>query len=214
MPGIGNNSVHEFQIRLNSFKRSYVKDWEDWCYKYQNSNEDIPFEFGKILRRWQSCRPNSMRRTRHEMEHGSPYLEDLIAASNDHLDALINFDLTRISTITNRVEIALKYLWDIFENLSYRGRARNGRAGVVGISKAVLLLSRGCVGPAFDSNVQYNLGIKHIDTADEWIESIKLASRDITNFELANRRSLKEATPDEFRLLNVGRIYDMALGPN
>ena len=65
-----------------------------------------------------------MRRPRLEGLHGPPYLEDLIVEANPLVNALVDFDLRRSSVFTSRATVALDQLWEIFENLSYQGRAR------------------------------------------------------------------------------------------
>lgn len=84
--------------------------------------------------------------------------------------------------------------------------------GVVGISKAVMLLTDGRVGPAFDSQVRGRLGTGNINGVEEWIKALRLVCQDIRGFEEANSMSLVDAVP-ELSHLQTGRIYDMALGP-
>ena len=107
---------------------------------------------------------------------------------------------------------ALRAMWTVFEQLSYQGKARNGLTGVVGISKAVMLLTDGRVGPAFDSQVRQRLGTGSIDGVENWIRALRLVCNDIRGFETANTMSLADAVPDHAELQS-GRIYDMALGP-
>ena len=84
---------------------------------------------------------------------------------------------------------------EILSKLSYQGRARSGLAGVVGISKAVLLLSDGRVGPAFDSQVRGHLNIAAINNAAAWIEALQVANQDIHAFEVANATTLQQLQP-------------------
>jgi hypothetical protein len=130
------------------------------------------------------------------------------------VQALQGFDIGFPASITERAYRSMEELWEIFKDLSYHGRARNGLAGVVGISKAVLLLTEGRVGPAFDANVRNNLGIREPPANPrEWIRAIEIASRDIQQFRTRHDGcSLQQAVP-EFADLHSGRIYDMALGP-
>ena len=209
MSGISNNSIQEFQARIAGFKPSYRYDWDEWL---TTPMPKRPHQIGVVLRKWQACRPNSMRRTQADGRHSPPYLEDLIAQSAPHIQALLAFDIRSAASFTLPVCTALSELWVIFEKLSYEGSARNGLAGVVGISKAVLLLSEGRVGPAFDSGVREHLDNIKIDNAEEWINALKVVTRDIHTFEVANATTLQLATPD-YAHLHPGRIYDMALGP-
>ena len=116
-------------------------------------------KFAETLRRRQACRPNRMRRTQQEAQHDPPFLENLIVQANQCIQALQNFDIRRQFSLNREACRALEQLWNIFQNLCYHGRERNGLADVVGISKAVLLLTEGRVGPAFDSNVRGHLQI-------------------------------------------------------
>jgi hypothetical protein len=210
MPGIANLSIEEFQDRVNRFAPQYVVDWNHWL----NTQPDArPQQFGIVLRRWQACRPNRMRRTQVQNQHDAPYLEDLINQAGQHLQMLQNFDVRDNASFSNQNCGALTRLWGIFQNLSYHGPARNGLAGIVGISKAVLLLTDGRVGPAFDSEVRGHLGTGNIANADEWIIALRIASQDIQAFEANNQTTLQQAVPHHHAGLCSGRIYDMALGP-
>jgi hypothetical protein len=209
MSGISHDSILEFQARIARFKPSYIRDWDEWL---ATPSPKRPYQFGVVLRRWQACRPNKMRRTRADRLYPPPYLEDLIAQSTPYIQSLQSFDVSLATSFTQSVYLALSKLWAIFEKLSYEGPARNGLAGAVGISKAVLLLSEGRVGPAFDSGVKKHLDNIEINNAGEWIGALKRVTRDIHAFEVANATTLQRATP-EYTHLHAGRIYDMALGP-
>lgn len=209
MPGIANNTITELRNRISRFDQSYVDDWNNWLNTPpQNRTEQL----GIILRRWQACRPNRMRRTINENIHAAPFLDDLVQDAMPHIRVLYNFDMRLNNSFASNTINALNELWKIFENLSYHGRARNGKAGVVGISKAVLLLSEGRVGPAFDSNVRYHLGLDNINNCSQWIQALRLVCNDIQAFEKANQITIALAV-QQMAHLNTGRIYDMALGP-
>ena len=210
MPGIAQDNVEAFQKRVARFSTSYVNDWNQWL---ATPDEDRASIFGGILRRWQACRPNRMRRTRYEAAHNEPFLEDLIAQANPHISILDSFDIAHLETFTAEVRASLDECWRIFQDLAYQGRVRSGLTGVVGISKATLLLSRGRVGPAFDSKVRGQLGIGRVDSAEKWIEALEIASLDIQRFEQANATTLRACVPSQAHL-QTARIYDMALGPD
>jgi hypothetical protein len=154
-----------------------------------------------------------MRRTQVEKQHDAPYLEDLITQAAQYLHILENFDIRENTSFTQQNCSSLVQLWAVFQNLSYHGRARNGLAGVVGISKAVLLLTDGRVGPAFDSKVRGHLRLREVANANEWINALCIVSRDIQAFEANNQTTLQQAVPRIHAGLQSGRIYDMALGP-
>lgn len=85
-------------------------------------------------------------------------------------------------------------------------------ASCVGISKAVLLLTDGRIGPALDSQVRTWLGISKPKTAAAWIGVLEGVSEDIAEFEARNG-PLRDAVPARFAHLAYGRLYDMAFGP-
>lgn len=207
-------TVEQIQNRVLSFENKYIDDWNRWLRVRRNyPQEQSAPEFGRILRKWQACRPNKMRRCRDYANHGAPYLEDLFQIGIGALNALTEFDFRKAISVNQEGENELLKLWDIFTELSYEGKCRNGRTGVVGISKAVLLLTEGRVGPAFDSNVTNQLGIGEILTAARWIECLKDVAKDIKQFERLNKCKLGEAVPRKFSNLHYGRLYDMILGP-
>ncbi|MDP2204286.1 MAG: hypothetical protein Q8K07_19900 [Methylicorpusculum sp.] len=210
MPGIANLNIEQFQGRVNRFAAQYVDDWNCWLNTQHNSR---PRQLGIVLRRWQACRPNRMRRTQIENTHNAPYLENLVDQAIQYINVLQAFEIREEESFSPENCAALIELWNIFQNLSYHGRARNGLAGVVGISKAVLLLSDGRVGPAFDSEVRGHLGTGNVITSNQWIEALRIANQDIQEFERNNQTTIQQATPQQYAHLNTGRIYDMALGP-
>lgn len=151
MEGIQNGTVEEFRARIARFRQTYVDDWDVWL---GTAAEARPYQLGVTLRKWQACRPNRMRRTRPEAKHDPPYLEDLVARSEQYVQALQAFEMRLAQSFSEEACAALRALWGIFRHLSYEGAAHGGLAGAVGVSKAVLLLSDGRVGPAFDSRVR------------------------------------------------------------
>ena len=76
-----------------------------------------------------------------------------------------------------------------------------------------MLVTNGRIGPAFDSIVRKKLGLKdHLRSSEEWIEVLRGISEDILAFEKLHGK-LSEIVPDQFAKYQVGRLYDMALGP-
>lgn len=217
MPGIAGLTVEQFQQHIRGFKQAYVQHWNDWHLALQ-AQQNVASTFGQILRLWQACRPNTYRYPQQEAQHAPPFLDNLLVQSNQYIQALQNFDIRHQAALNGKVCRALEQLWNIFQLLSYRSpggqrNVRNGLAGVVGISKAVLLLTEGRVGPAFDKNVKDNLKIREIINAQQWFDSLQKVTKDILSFEAKNQCTLQKATPPAFAGLHSGRIYDMALGP-
>lgn len=209
LTGLKDVTLAGFRELVDGFKRSYADDWTAWVAALHRRQAAPPKEFGRILRRWQACGRKKMRLTRDEApDRSPPYLEDLLRQAERPLANIANVSMRQVASFIGKTEQALKELWNIFEQLPY-----GDRCGVVGISKAVLLLSEGRVGPAFDSKVRKALGTGGLVCAGEWIKALKLVARDIEHFELEHGYTVHEAAPPAFRDLPAGRLYDMAFGP-
>ena len=203
-------STEEFQASVRRFDKKYVSDWSEWLITDPIAR---PKKLAQILRKWQACRPNTLRRSSQEIGYTGPFIEDLILQAEDNISALASFDIANQKSFSKETYCNLTHLWNIFEELSYKGNARGGKAGVVGISKAVLLLTDGQVGPAFDSKVVSHLDIKQPSNPKQWCKALRIVNEDIAFFERANEVAFRDAIPEEYVELNNGRIYDMALGP-
>ncbi len=211
MTGISRDSVAEFQQRVVTFRPSYVADWDGWL---TTAAQGRAVSLGRILRKWQACRPNTMRRDAVAATHAPPYLDDLLACAAPHVEVLSTFDIADPLALENRANIsALESLWSVFERLSYKGRARNGLSGAVGISKAVMLVTDGKVGPAFDSEVRRALKLGPINDVLAWRSALHTVSEDIQMFQLKTGVAFSAAKPPKLKSLENGRVYDMALGP-
>jgi len=191
---------------LNQFAKPYVLDWDQWL---QVGDSDRVTKFASILRRWQGTRPLPMRRPKAEAKHDPPYIEDLIDKATPHLEALGDLTLTDIANATPAQMNALHGLWATFSKLPQRETAT-----CVGITKAIMLLTNGRIGPAFDSIVREKLGFKHhLKSSGEWIEVLRGISEDILAFENLHGVKLAQVVPEELAAYQVGRLYDMVLGP-
>jgi hypothetical protein len=194
--------VHQ---RVAGFARRYVADWEEWL---ATPTEGRVAKFGSILRKWQATRPYTMRRSRDEGRHDPPFLEDLIAQAQPHLDLVSDLTVRDVQGIGPPQEEAIRGLWTVFRHLSLERPA-----SCVGISKAVLLLTDGRIGPSLDSRVRAGLRIEHVGSSREWIAVLVEVSQDLRAFEQRTGTSLREAVPQEFRHLEEGRLCDMVFGP-
>lgn len=211
---IGKISIEEFRALVNGFDQKYVGHWDLWLEKSEGAEKSL--EFGRILRSWQAFRPNVMRRPICEANHEPPYLEGIIKKSDKCIRALSDFDISGNEPLSSKERKALYDLWNILLQLSFEGKRktrRNGLAGVVGLSKATLLLTKGRVGPAFDSEVRRKLCLCEPKSSSQWIDALVLVAEDIKAFQEKNKCKLQEAAPDRFAKLYAGRLYDMALGP-
>lgn len=216
--GIAHDTILQFRKRIDGFRPKYIQDWIAWM---GTPTADRARELKRILGKWQACRGNTLRSAAAEGHalHSPPYLCDLLARAQYHVNTLQSFDLRSNGSYTKQACDALRALWEIFEDLSYarsnpdrkRPPPRKGKAGVVGISKATLLITEGRVGPAFDSRVRRKMGIRRISNAEEWLSALRRATTDIAAFERRNHVTLEAAAELS---LPPGRIYDMALGPS
>jgi hypothetical protein len=141
-------------------------------------------------------------------EHTPPYIEDLLSLAAPHFDALAGFSVGRAGALNSSERTALVGLWKVFSSLK-----QDGTASCVAITKAVLLLSDGRIGPAFDSKVRKNLGVSDLRTHAAWITVLTEVSDDIRAFGGTHGVSLPSAVPPQFSTLAYGRLCDMALGP-
>ena len=207
MSGIAGYSVSQLKKRVDRFNKKYVDQWDAWI---KTARKSRPAQLKLTLGTWQACRPNRLR--------SAKYIEKLLHQARSHVRALRSFDIAQRASFTAKACNAILALWPVFEKLSYAARKhpsgrtppRGVRAGVVGISKAAMLLTDGRLGPAFDSEVRKHLGIRTIKNADEWLCAIEKASRDVECFVKRRKVTLQKASG---RALHSVRIHDMALGP-
>ena len=194
------------QVRrdLSGFAARYVDDWETWL---AAGKRERPRLFGEVLRRWQATRPLAMRRLRSEATHRAPFLDDLLERAVDPLRALEGVSVATIAARSAAQDRALARLWTIFLRLP-TSRA----ASCVGITKAVLLLTDGRVGPALDSQVRMALGVDRPTTSRKWIRILEDVGEDIAAFEAAHG-ALAKHVPKRFAHIRCGRLYDMVAGP-
>ncbi|MCG3180709.1 MAG: hypothetical protein BIFFINMI_03072 [Phycisphaerae bacterium] len=193
----------EVKEAVAASSRRYAEHWNHWL--RANPAEQVGL-LGSILRKWQATRPHAMRRARSEDRHKAPYLDDLVAAAGPHIHGLTGVVVRDLPETGGEVLTHLESLWSVFEKLPI-----DGCGSCVGISKAVLLLTRGRIGPAFDSKVRRQVG-RQIKSAGDWIAVLRGVGEDIRAFE-ARHGPLATAVPTEFSNLECGRLYDMAFGP-
>jgi hypothetical protein len=199
-----NKTPEQVSADVQGFAQRYVQDWNAWLAAPALSRPDL---FGKILRKWQATRPVAMRRLRAQASHSPPFLDDLLALATAPLATLGTLDVRSIRSRSAPQDNALSDLWSIFGQLP-----TTGTASCVGITKAILLLTDGRLGPAFDSQVRKKLGVGPPATCAAWVSTLEQIARDIAAFEAAHG-PLARAVPGPFARLAYGRLYDMALGP-
>lgn len=206
---LANKTPEEVKAAISDFSSIYVRHWQRW--QQQNAAGVTPEAaplLGEILRKWQATRPLPMRRPRRETDHQPPYLEDLIEEALPHVRRLESASVRDLDTFAPAQLESLQSLWSIFRNLTTKGQAT-----CVGITKAVMLLTLGHIGPALDSTVRSSLSIPQPTNSAHWIECIRAVSGDIHAFENKHGIALEELVPIEWQPIKVGRVYDMIAGP-
>jgi len=201
-----NKTPEQVTQELSGFSEDYVRDWEQWLGGYEHDRISL---FAAILRRWQATRPRPMRRLKRDATHDAPYMDDLLDVADSHLLVVDHIDVGEFRGLTDAQVEALRGLWSIFSSLPIEGSA-----SCVGISKAVMLLTLGRIGPAFDSVVRKNLALKrNLRSSNEWIDALRAVGEDINAFEDRHDTKLALVVPERFATYQVGRLYDMVLGP-
>jgi hypothetical protein len=148
---IRHKTAAQLRADVDGFAPRYVDDWDRWL---GMSRQERPMLLGRILRKWQATRPRPMRRLRDEAQHGAPFLDDLLEDAAEPLGVVASCSLVTIADRTARQEEAFRMLWANFARLPL-----SGGPSCVGITKAVLLLTEGRIGPALDSRVRVKLGV-------------------------------------------------------
>jgi hypothetical protein len=199
----------QIQADVAGFAARYVQDWNAWLRADADARPEL---FGRILRKWQAARPGVMRRLKREAHdepylHDGPYLDELLESAKEPLGRVAGLSVLTIAKRTSAQSDALHSLWKNFLRLR-----TTDDTTCVGITKAILLLTDGRIGPAFDSQVRQKLGVARPANCAEWLKNLEEIGEDIAAFERVNG-AIAKVVPPEFAELAYGRLYDMALGP-
>lgn len=201
---IRNKTPAQLRADVDGFAARYVQDWENWL---SMGSAGRPMLFGRILRKWQATRPLPMRRLKNEAQHQGPFLDDLLEAAAEPLQVVASCSVVTIAERTPEQTEAFNTLWAVFARLPLAGVA-----SCVGITKALLLLSEGRIGPALDSRVRTKLGVARPANCSEWLQILQEVAEDIAAFE-QRHGPITKVVHIRFAKLAYGRLYDMALGP-
>jgi hypothetical protein len=195
----------DVRAQVRGFAPRYTKNWDEWL---ATSSPDRAEPFGRILAGWKATRGRGkMRHIRARGGHEPPFIEDLLETAAEPLRMLGDLTLMEVANRTREQSRALGDLWDDFSKLT-----TTGLASCVGITKAVLLLTDGRIGPALDSKVTAGIGVPPPATCQDWLQVLEAVGEDIAAFE-AVHGPLGRAVPPRFAHLEYGRLYDMILGP-
>ena len=194
---------------IASFTKTYALHWQRWQENCATgvTSSTAPV-LGEILRKWQAARPLPMRRSRQEAKHQPPYLDDLVEEALPYIRDLGTGTVRDLPAFTAQQIESLNAMWSIFRNLTTRDQA-----SCVGITKAVMLLTQGQIGPALDRTVRSALSIPRPTSATQWLECLHAISDDIRAFEGRHDIALEDLVPIEWQPVRVGRVYDMIAGP-
>lgn len=188
--------------RLQTFDASYRRDWQSWIAVTRREITSViaAKQFEDTLRRWNACRKRGG--VRNEMT-------GLIQAAVPHLNSLTRSDLRSFSDPSREQKFAVRELWSLLES----GICLSKSASEVGISKGIMLLTRGRIGPAFDSSVRETFRFGRITSPDGLLLAYHAVADDLLRFEKLNRLRLEDLLPKGWGSIAVGRIVDMIAGP-
>ena len=202
---LSRHSPSDIKGRLTDFTHRYKQDWQRWvqvCKGRRLDDSEVVRELKRTLGRWQAVRPRPL-----ASEAGLTALIRRAATPIEQLGECTLRDLPYASATQRE---ALLELWDLFS----RSLAGNGETGCVGITKGVMLLTKGRIGPALDSRVRGELGLRQgPKDGPEWLSVLDAIARDLRGFERTNRVKLEELVEPQCGPIAVGRVYDMVAGP-
>ncbi len=151
--------------------------------------------------KWQACRPKALR-------SGSE-LQFMLTSALEPLKALALADLRCFRSPTQFLKDAICSLWQVFQD----GLCMQGDATEVGVTKAILLVTKGRLGPAFDSNVKSKLKASYVIDAKTYLKAIAALATELAGFEDREQKSIEDLAAMAGRPAGVGRVIDMILGP-
>jgi hypothetical protein len=197
----------QVRLRFEGFDLSYADDWQSWLDtldRNQLGSEPIAMEFERIMKRWNALRPRAILRCRAHSIGDGPYLDDIISRADKLAHDLQAISVREIRGRTAAQTETLMKLWHLFARLPQKGIC-----GAVGITKAVMLLTSGWIGPALDSHVRASLAVDQPLDPQEWLEILQAVAEDIEAFELEHSIALEQLVPRPLGPVAIGRAYDM-----
>ena len=212
-PAIVHPGVHRFfaglekqdvVVLIEEFNRSYADDWVQWdglLSEGDLTSRSTAEEFRAILRKWQAVRPGTVVATEE--------LQKVVEQAAQHVEALGFGGIRTLATPTPVQKSAIQALWGILQE----GLAAPRRASDVGVTKAMMLLTHGRLGPALDSNVRSALGLGRVETADELLAVYGEIAKAVVGLEHRMGANVVDIVPDWAGPVKIGRAIDMMLGP-
>jgi hypothetical protein len=194
--------------RIKAFDMRYVNDWSVWLHASQGCDFhaapipiSVAIEFKRIMGKWQACRPKSLR--------CATELQSALDSATQPLCLMGSANLRCFQAPGEVLTDAMCSLWRIFEG----GLCLNGKATEVGVSKAILLVTKGRIGPAFDSNVKARLNARYVRDCMTYIKALGEIASELAGFEARESTTLDGLAEQAGRPADVGRAVDMVLGP-
>jgi hypothetical protein len=194
--------------RINGFDVRYANDWRAWLRASRGcdfQSSPIPFsvafEFKEIMGKWKACRPKALR--------CATDLQSTLDSATEPLGLMRSANLRCFQAPGRVLTDAICNLWRILEG----GLCSNGKATVVGISKAILLVTKGRIGPAFDSTVKESLHAWYVMDCMTYIKALGEIAGELEGFEARELTTLDRLAKQAGTPADVGRAVDMVLGP-
>jgi hypothetical protein len=201
-------SKTEAVANISNFRLEYVHHGKEWMYaskSLRDRGERFLVEYASAFRhtlgRWQACRPKPMR--------SEVALVETLKSAAPWLELLQTSDLRSFRLPNTERERALGELREVFK----KGLCARGEPSVVGISKAILLVTEGRIGPALDSNVKARLGVFSVPGPTRLVQVLRFVAADLCMFECTHGVTVESLVPSERGPVAVGGAVDMILGP-
>jgi hypothetical protein len=194
--------------RIKGFDRRYVFHWSEWLRVSRDCDFQVApipilvaIEFGQIMRSWRACRPKGYRSVSE--------LQSTLDSATEPLKRMGSANLRCFQAPGEVLTDAICNLWRIFED----GLCLKGNATEVGVTKAILLVTKGRIGPAFDSNVKERLNALYVRDCKTYIKALGAIASELAGFEARELTTLDGLAEKAGRPADVGRAVDMVLGP-
>ena len=194
--------------RIKAFNIRYVNDWSVWLrasqgcdFRATSTPISVAIEFKRIMGKWQACRPKVLR--------SASELQRTLDSATEPLRRVGSANLRCFQAPSEVLTDAMCGLWRIFEG----GLCLKGKATEVGVSKAILLVTKGRIGPAFDSNVKARLNALYVRDCKTYMKALGEIASELAAFEARELTTLDGLAQQAGRPADVGRAVDMVLGP-
>lgn len=195
--------------RIKGFNGLYVNHWREWLRAsegcdFQGHQVDIEvvIKFKEIMRKWWAC-------GRYQPLRCETKLQWTLNAAAEPLRQVGSADLRSFQAPREELTDAIHKLWRIFEE----GLCLERKASEVGVSKAILLVTKGRIGPAFDSKVKGALDAWYVMDGGTYLKALGKIASELAAFEVRESRTLESIAEQAGRPAEVGRVLDMVWGP-